>query len=283
MIAQETNEVLFIIQMERTTNKVGHFSIIDEHILKCVCSTIAYRIRNINIYEKYKKLHNFSEKLMNSMLDLTSQYDMEGLLSSFQLNFPHLIGYEKGNLLVYEESLKKFRTLPYNTYGKKYDGELLAIPSVYGLSGETITIKQDINLISRDDKFAREIDNICGVDKIKNALYSPLICRNRIIGVAQLINKYPKADSMGLDLPDFNTYKNFLSIILYHMKEKEIASEIITTLYPLSERMKTVFNSFEDNISGSNYLSLKMTIENIFEIFEKYKKVKQQYGYNFYY
>ena len=186
-------EVMGVVQMinkkhpqEETFNakKWGLFDATDIGLLQEISSQAAVALENNESMNAVMRAQNKSKELFEIAQAMTSQRELSQLFTTIMDSAKELLQVDRCTLFLVDEENDQLWSLVAN------GTEEIRIPKSSGIVGSVVTSKERINIQDAylDERFNPDVDRQTGY-RTKSVLCLPIISKENVIGVMQMINK----------------------------------------------------------------------------------------------
>jgi len=248
---KERGAVIGVLQI--LNKKSGYFSEEDEDLLTSLASQISISLVNSRLYGILEERVNELNLLFKLEEDLNRAFELDELLSNLVINITDSLNAESGLMLLADQ---EGITFPIR-YAKNLDIEKIKnaeITAEKGIIGKVLKSGKSYicNNAAEDPIVNKDLEKYFDL-KIRNALCTPLLLGDRVIGIFELMNKF--GDNSYFSNNDEKIMESVAGQIArgidnYHLKEEKVKAD---RLAAIGNMMSTIVHDLRtpmNNIYG---------------------------------
>lgn len=240
----------------RTFARLIYSSIYDEDkggLVIQFTSNLVTLIENLYLYKKNLENNFLLAEIIKVSKMINSTLDLQSLLESIMDSAKVVLKAESVSLMLIDE---KTNELYFNTVAGENERKLkeVRVPMGQGIAGIVAQSRKSliVNDAQSDPRVYKQVDETTNF-VTRNIIASPLMVRNRVIGVIEVINSIGRFEFSEADLELFNSFSEQAALAI-HKRElidslKEINTELKKKVHELSslhEVSKTLISTINE-------------------------------------
>ena len=230
-----------LVAFSTTFGRLIHSSLVDPNnrrLMVHFSSNLLTLLENLYLYKNHLENNFLLSEMMKVSKMINSTLDLQSLLESIMESAKMVLKAEASSLMLIDS---KTNELYFNTIAGENERALkkIRIPMGVGIAGHVAQTRQSliVNDAQNDPRLFRQADQTINF-VTRNMIATPLLVRNKVIGVIEVINSVGRDDFSEKDLELFRSFAE-QSALAIHNRElidslKDINKELKKKVHELS-------------------------------------------------